>query len=150
MPNSNGSPLGHDWDPEKFIDYLAAGWHLGDPDAFIEHFYPVLHPQVVSEQPLAPRRIGAAALEDQFRQIFKLLPGCTATIEAWGAGEPNVYVDFELQTPRDRHPLRLRTRDRFTVVDGLITERSVCFDPTLLLLYLIRHPSQWRATLASR
>ncbi len=145
LPNRLSSPLGQDWNPEALVEYLGEGWRLGDPDAFTAHFRPVFHPQVISQQPLAPRRVGMDALESQFRLIFKLLPGVTAAIRSWGAGKPNVYVEFELQGP-----LTLRTCDKFTVSDGLITERSVFFDSTVLLGYLIRHPGRWHAALGSR
>jgi hypothetical protein len=140
-----GSPLGPDWNPEGLVEYLRAGWQLGDPDDFVAHFHPVFHPQVISLQPLGPQRVGVDALESQFRQIFKLLPGVTAAIRSWGAHEPNVYIEFELQGP-----LTLRTCDKFTVSDGLITERSVFFDSIVLLGYLIRHPGRWPAALGWR
>jgi ketosteroid isomerase-like protein len=141
------SPVGQGWEPQGFVNYLAAGWRLGEAEAFIRYFRPIIHPGVVSEQPLSPPQTGIDALEKQFRQIFRILPGATATIRSWAAAQPNVYVEFELHAPARHRALDLRTCDRFTVSDGLITRRSVYFDSAVLLRFLGRHPSRWIAAL---
>lgn len=138
------------FDPGRLITHLAAGWKLGDPDAFITHFRPIFHPDVISRQPLSPPRTGINALEKQFRYIFRLLPGATATICSWGSSEPNVYVEFELRAPSRRHSLQLRTCDRFTLTQGLVTERAVYFDPTVLFRFIARNPHRWPAALSAR
>jgi SnoaL-like domain len=141
------SPAGQGWEPDGFINHLAAGWQLGGSEAFIQHFHPIFHPDVVSEQPLSRPRKGIDALESQFRQIFRILPGVTATICSWAASQPNVYVEFELHTPARNRPLELRTCDRFTISGGLITHRSVYFDSAVLLRFLACHPGRWHTAL---
>jgi hypothetical protein len=138
------------WDPDSLVRHLAAGWKLADPEAFITHFRPVFHPDVTSRQPLSPPRTGISAVEEQFRRIFRLLPGATATIRSWGSAQPNVYVEFELHAPSRRHPLQLHTCDRFTLTHGLVTERAVYFDPTVLLRFIARNPHRWPAALSAR
>ena len=138
------------WHPGFFVDHLAAGWRLGDPEAFVAHVRPAIHPDVVSAQPMSPVRTGRAALEEQFRGIFRMLPGATAAIRSWGSAEPNVYIEFELTAPAPRRRFRLHTCDRFTLAGGLITERAVYFDPAPLLAFLARHPRRWPAALRAR
>lgn len=147
--NQPSPPAVQPWDPRGLVNQLTVGWQLGDPQAFIEYFRPIFHPCVVSEQPLSPPRTGIDALEKQFRQIFSLLPGVTATVRSWAAAQPNVYVEFDLHAPARPHSLTLHTCDRFTLSQGLITHRAIYFDPTVLLRFLARHPSRWHAALTT-
>jgi ketosteroid isomerase-like protein len=138
------------WTPETFIAHLAAGWQLAEPEAFIRHFRPLVHPDVVSRQPLRRPQTGIAVFEQQFRDLFRLLPGATATIKSWACAEPNIYVEFELHAPGGRRPLDMGTCDRFTLSGGLITERVVYSDPAPLLGFLARHPGRWPRLLSAR
>jgi hypothetical protein len=138
------------WDPKAFVDHLAAGWQLSDPDAFVAHFRPVIHPDVISRQPLSKPRVGIDALEKQFRDIFRLLPGATAAIRSWGSAQPNVYVEFQISAPGGGRGFRMNTCDRFTLVNGSITERCVYFDPGALLAFALRRPGRWTALLRAR
>lgn len=123
-----------DWDPEGFIEHLAAGWSLGDAEAFIDHFRPVIHTDVTSQQPLSSELLkGRSALEDEFRMLFTLLPGTTARIRSWSATPPNVFVEFTVTVTTPDEPFTLETCDRFTLSQGLITDRRVYFDPRGLL-----------------
>jgi hypothetical protein len=137
------------WDPDRFVEQLAAGWQLGDPHAFIHHFHLAIHPDVVSKQPLSKTRVGRSALEKQFLSIFRLLPGATAEITSWAVAEPNVYVDLSLTAP-GRRVFRMDTCDRFTIIDGLITERRILFDPGPLVAFVLRHPRRWPALARAR
>jgi hypothetical protein len=145
-----GAPRHQGWNPQGFVNHLAAGWQLGDPDAFIAHFRPLIHPDVTSLQPLSAPAIGIDALENQFRGLFQLLPGVTATVRSWGSAEPNVFVEFELRAPARRHPLLLHTCDRFTLHHGQIAERAVYFDTVILLRFLARNPPRWPAAMLAR
>lgn len=138
------------WAPEAFIEDLAAGWQLGDADAFVAHFKPSFHPDVRSSQPLSKPRIGFAALERQFRGIFALLPGVTATVKAWAAAQPNIYVEFEIAASRNGRRLAMTSCDRFTFASGMITERCVYFDPTKLLGFVLPQPALWPSLLRAR
>jgi len=138
------------WNPQAFIDHLAAGWQLGEPDAFISHFRPIVHPDVISRQPLSKPEKGIEAFERQFRDTFRLLPGVTATIKAWDAVQPHVYVEWDVYAPAGRHPYRMNSLDRFTLRDGMITERAIYFDGSALVGFIARHPRRWRAALKAR
>jgi hypothetical protein len=138
------------WAPDAFVEHLAAGWQLGEVEAFISHFRRVVHPDIVSRQPLSPPMAGIDAFEKQFRDTFRLLPGVTATIKSWGSAEPNVYVEWDVHAPGGRHPYRMNSLDRFTLEKGLITERAIYFAPGPLLAFIARHPRRWPAALHAR
>lgn len=143
MPRVTGYPGG----APAFIDYLAAGWQLGDPASFLAHFRPVLHPGVVIRQPGARPQTGIAGFERQFRVNFALLPGMTASIVNWAAAGSTVFVEFDVTAPGGRRPLRLAACDRFTLAGGLITERVTHFDPGAVLAFAARQPRRWPALL---
>lgn len=129
-----------DWDPQGFIEHLAAGWRLGDAEAFIAHFRPVIDADVTSQQPLSSELLkGRSALEDEFRILFALLPGATAKILRWSATAPDVFVEFIVTVSSCDEPFTLETCDRFTLSEGRITDRRVYFDPRGLLDFVTRH-----------
>jgi ketosteroid isomerase-like protein len=146
-PQSQTATTG--WNPHAFIEHLAAGWRLGDAQAFIEHFRPIVCPDVISRQPLAKPQSGIDAFEKQFRDTFRLLPGVTATIKHWDAAEPHVYVEWDIHVPARRRAYRMNSLDRFTLRDGMIAERAIFFDGSALLGFILSHPSRWRAALAA-
>jgi ketosteroid isomerase-like protein len=140
-------PGGYPGGAPAFIGYLAAGWRLGDPGAFLAHFRPVLHPDVVIRQPLARPQTGIAGFERQFLANFALLPGMTAAIVNWAAAGPTVFAEFDVTAPGGHRPLRMPACDRFTLSGGLITERVTYFDPAAVLAFAARHPRRWPALL---
>lgn len=131
-----------DWEPESFVQHLARGWQLGDAEDFVSHFASVIHPDVTSQQPLSEPLRGRTALEHQFRSVFRLLPGMTATIRSWGAAFPNVYVEFDVIVPTGTTPFHFETCDRFTLSEGLIVDRRVYFDPGTLLDFVAGRQSR--------
>jgi hypothetical protein len=132
--------IDHNWDPGALVGHRDAGWQLSDVDAFINYFHPLVHPDVRSSQPLSPQRVGVEQWDRQFRQIFALLPGVTAMIRSWSATRPHVYVEFDITAPSRQGQFRMTSCDRFTLHDGLITERLVYFDPLPLLRHILCHP----------
>jgi hypothetical protein len=133
------------WDPQAFVERLAAGWQLGEVEAFVAHFEAMMDPRVISRQPLARQEVGFAAFERRFRATYALLPGMTAKVLSWGAREPNVYVEWEVSAPGARGSLALRSCDRFTLRDGLIVERAIHFDPSVILAFVALRPGRWPA-----
>jgi hypothetical protein len=142
---ADGQQHDADWDPQAFVERLAAGWQLGEVEAFVAHFKSMMDPQVSSRQPLAPQETGFAAFERRFRATYALLPGMTAKVLSWGAREPNVYVEWEVSAPGGRGSLALRSCDRFTLRDGLIVERAIHFDPSTILAFAALRPGRWPA-----
>lgn len=146
-PGTSETEIKDNWDPLALIGHLGAGWQLPDVDAFIDYFHPLVHRDVRSSQPLSPQRVGVEQWDRQFRQIFALLPGVIATIRSWSATRPHVYVEFDITAPRRRRSFYMTSCDRFTLDDGLITERLVYFDPLPLLGHIVRHPRRWPAAI---
>jgi ketosteroid isomerase-like protein len=150
MNIDNQSPSSTQWDPDAFIEHLAAGWRLGEGSAFIEHFRPIVCADVISRQPLAKPQTGVEAFEKQFRDTFRLLPGITATIKHWDAVDPQVYVEWDLEAPARPRPYTMNSLDRFTLRDGKIAERAIFFDASKLVAFILTHPARWPAALKAR
>jgi hypothetical protein len=130
---------------ETWVSAFAAGWRdPSSPEAFIEHFAPLLDPDVRMIQPQIPDLIGLEAFRAGFVEpIFGLIPDLHGTVRGWAADGNVVWIELELEGNVGGRTVRLDTVDRITLRDGLAVERKAVLDPGPLLAAVARSPRSW-------
>jgi limonene-1,2-epoxide hydrolase len=133
--------------PTRFVDVFAEGWRLPKPDAFLDYFRPLMHPEVTLIQPPFPEARGVEGFETLFRQMFALLPDFTATVQRSTADDRAAVIESACMTRLGGRTIHFDVCDRFTIDDGLIIQRRSYSDPSPVLLAMLRSPAAWpRAT----
>ncbi len=129
---------------EGWVEAFAEGWR--DPeslDAFADHFERWLTDDVRMIQPQLPVMVGKAAFREGFRPAFDLIPDLHATVSNWAAHGDIVFIEFTLEGTLGGRQVRVPAVDRFTLRDGLVSERVAHFDPTPMLLGVAASPRAW-------
>jgi hypothetical protein len=133
--------------PDEFPGAFARGWSLPKPDGFLGYFMPMIAEDAVFTQPLGPPAVGHRQIERLFRGLFGLLPDLTTVPHRSAVAGGTVLIESTCAGSVPGGRLSFRVSDRFELRNGLIVERSALFDPTPLLLAVLRHPSLWRPAL---
>ena len=130
---------------EAFVAGFAEGWRAPrDADSFTDFFEPLLAPDVRLVQPQVPTTIGREAFRERFaRPIFELIPDLHAIVEEWGETDSGVLISFRLEGTVGGRPVSWACVDRFTLRDGVATERVAYFDPLPLLGQVALAPRSW-------
>lgn len=136
--------------PGDLPGVFAAGWALPKPDAFLDHFRPVIAPDATFVQPMFPDAHGRAAIEDMFRRLFVLFPDIALTVVRTAVQADTVYIESACTVTLGRGPVEFAVCDRFTVTGGAIRMRRSFSDPLPLLLTGLRRPSAWPRLVRSR
>jgi ketosteroid isomerase-like protein len=134
----------------RFVDAFAAGWRLGERDAFLAHFEPLLCDDVRMEQPLAPVAIGIPQFRAQFSQLFALIPDLTGEVDNWGERDDVVFIELTLTGKLGRRPFGWTACDRIVLRDGAIAERRSFFDPRAFGRAVATRPSVWPRAIKAR
>ncbi len=110
----------------------------------------LLHPDAVLYQPhTAPIRGRAAALEE-FRRLFRWLPGLRGEVEKYAGHDGRVFIEWQMKFPIGARGTPIKAVDRFVLRDGLGIERAVYFDQLRLLTAVLKHPRVWPGFLRNR
>jgi hypothetical protein len=139
------SPDGSLRSAEQWVEQFKLGWRAGNgPDAFAEHFRPMLAPDVRLVQPQLPPLRGFEAFKELFvKPTFALIPDIHGDIERWAADEATIYIELTLRGTIGRRSVSFRACDRLSMRDGVAIERESYFDPAPLLNAVLRSPSAW-------
>ena len=103
----------------------------------------MLTADVVLRQPLAPSMRGLAHAKAGFARIFALLPDLHAEVDRWSAAGDAVFIEFRLIGTLGGRRVEWPAVDRFTLREGMATERVSYFDPTPLIAALVGRPRAW-------
>lgn len=136
--------------PEQFPALFAEGWALPKPQPFLEHFMPLFHAEARFVQPFFPEAHGQAEIERLFRRLFIQLPGMTVAPRSWAVNGDTVFIESECSATLAGKPVGFDLCDRFTIVEGKVTERVSFSDSLPLLLSALRRPASWPGLLRSR
>lgn len=135
---------------EQWVERFKAGWRAGEgPDAFAEHFRPMLAPDVRLVQPQLPPLEGFEAFKRSFvKPTFALIPDIHGKVERWVSDEPGtergtIYIELTLHGTIGRRAISFRACDRLSMRNGVAIERESYFDPAPLLSAVLRGPSVW-------
>lgn len=130
---------------EAWIREFEEGWRRpAGPDAFTDHFEPMLDPEVRLVQPQMPTAVGRRAFRELFaRPVFTLIPDLHAEVHEWAVRGEVAYVEFTLRGTLGGRPIAWRVVDRLTLRDGLLVERRSFFDPGPLLVAVLTRPRAW-------
>jgi ketosteroid isomerase-like protein len=130
---------------EAWIREFEEGWRRpAGPDAFTEHFEPILDPEVRLVQPQMPTAVGRRAFRELFaRPVFTLIPDLHAEVHEWAVRGDVAYVEFTLRGTLGGRPIAWRAVDRLTLREGLLVERRSFFDPGPLLVAVLTRPRAW-------
>ena len=132
---------------EAFVDRFAEGWRLPKPDAFLQHFLPLLDENVVLSQPFGGPVRGRAAFERLFRGLFGLIPDAVGEVESWAAEGDILFMDLRISGTVGRRRVDLPTRDRLVVRDSRIVQRDACAELWPLLGAIAAQPKTWPRSL---
>ena len=129
---------------EDWVEAFAEAWRApGDVDAFAEHFEAWFTDDVRMVQPQLPTTVGKRAFREGFRAAFDLMPDLHATVRSWATDGDVVFIEFALEGTIGGRHVRMPAVDRFTLRDGLVSERIAHFDPTPLLVAVAASPRAW-------
>ncbi|QKW38494.1 nuclear transport factor 2 family protein [Actinomadura sp. NAK00032] len=136
--------------PDDFPAVFAEGWALPKPDAFLDHFRPLIHGDAVFTQPMFPDAHGLAEVERMFRRLFALFPDMDLTVRTSAVQGGTVFIESDCTATLGRKAVRFGVCDRFAIADGTIRARASYSDPLPVLLTGLRRPSCWPRLLRSR
>ena len=131
---------------DEFAEAFRAYWSRPTVDGLDA----LLAEDVVLRQPLGPTTRGLPAAKEAFARILDAIPDLHAEVDGWGAAGDRLFIEFRLLCTLGGHPVAWPVVDRFSLRQGVATERVSFFDPTTLLLAVLRHPSTWRAFARTR
>lgn len=134
-------------DPADFAARFAAYWRAPSVDGLDL----LLAPDVQLVAPMMPTTETLSDGKRAFANLLQLAPDISAEVHSWGATQDGLLIDFTLSGTVAGVPVSWHAIDRIVLrEDGLATERVSFFDPTPLILRLIRHPRTWPAFIRSR
>ncbi len=120
-----------------FVDTFRSIW----ADPTLDGLMSTLRDDVVLIQPLSPVLNGKDAARLAFRRILHQFPGLRGEV-AGGLGDGNlVFIDWTMIAPIGGRDIRIPVIDKFTLQDGMVTERVAYFDPTPVTRAVMRSPS---------
>jgi hypothetical protein len=125
--------------PESFVAKFAEFWADPSPQRLPD----LLHPDVVLEQPLAPRMVGIEAAQRQFQRFWDVLPDLRADVDRWCGNGELVFIEFRLHASLGGDRIEWPNVNRLQLRGDKAIERITYFDPLVVLPTLARHPSAW-------
>jgi ketosteroid isomerase-like protein len=130
---------------EEWVHGFSAGWREpGGPHEFVDHFTPLLDPEIRLIQPQMPTLVGLEAFRRVFAEpLFDLIPDIHGEVRGWAADGDTIWTELELRGTFGGRPLTLETVDRITLRDGRAIERRAFCDPTPLLVAAATRPRAW-------
>ena len=130
---------------EAWVRAFEAGWRdPAGPQAFADHFLPLIDPQIRMIQPQIPELVGHEAFRRDFVEpLFTMIPDLHGTVTGWAADGDVIWIDLVLEGTVGGRPVTLETVDRVTLRDGLAIERRAFLDPNPLLAALLTRPRSW-------
>jgi len=130
---------------EDWVRGFAAGWRdPAGPQAFVEHFTPLLDPEIRLIQPQMPDLVGLGAFRRGFVEpLFHLLPDIHGTVRGWAADGETIWVELTIEGTLGGRPVTLESVDRITLRDGRAVERRAFLDPIPLLAAVLIRPRSW-------
>jgi hypothetical protein len=130
---------------EEWVRGFAAGWRDPvSPEAFAEHFEPMLDPRIRLLQPQIPELVGLEAFRRGFVEpLFELIPDIHGTVRGWAADGDVIWIELELEGTLGGRPVTLESVDRITLRDGLAIERHAFLDPIPVLAAVATRPRAW-------
>jgi len=127
------------------VEWFAEAWRDPTYESFCAHVAPRLAPAARMVQPLVATHSGPEAFCRNIAPLFAAIPDVHARVLDWRGDEREVFIEFHLQGTLGRRFVRVHVCDRFSLRDGVVTERVSFFDPAPLLGAALRDP---RALLA--
>jgi hypothetical protein len=130
---------------EEWVAGFAAGWRdPAGPREFVEHFTPLLDPEIRLIQPMMPELVGLEAFRRGFAEpLFDLIPDIHGTVRGWAADGDTIWIELELGGTLGGGPVRIETIDRITLHEGRAIERRAFLDPLPLLGAVLIRPRAW-------
>ena len=130
---------------EDWVKGFEAGWRdPSSPHDFVEHFLPMLDPGVRMVQPQLPTLVGHEQFRTGFAEpLFAMIPDLHGAVTGWAADGELIFIDLVLEGTVGGRPMQVEGVDRIKLRDGLCVERVAFFDPSPLLLAVLRRPSAW-------
>ncbi len=126
---------------QDFVQRFAEFW--ADPSP--EKMGALLTPDVVLIQPLSAPMHGLDAARTEFGRLFAWLPDLRATVDAWGASGPDLFIEFRLAATVGGRRVEWPVVDRFVLRGDKAVKRVTYFDALPLLLRVLVTPSAWLA-----
>jgi ketosteroid isomerase-like protein len=130
---------------EEWVRGFAAGWSDPvSPEAFADHFTPLLDPEIRLIQPQMPVLVGHEAFRRGFVEpLFGLIPDLHGTVGGWASDGDRIWIELELEGTLGGRAVTLQTVDRITLREGRAVERKAFLDPLPLLLAVATRPRVW-------
>ncbi|MFC6881445.1 MULTISPECIES: nuclear transport factor 2 family protein [Actinomadura] len=126
-------------DAEQFVADFIDFWNDPSPQRIPE----ILHPDVVLTQPLAAPMRGIAAVQEEFRRIWRFLPDLHVQVDRWRGDGDVLFIELRLRAHAGGELVEWPGIDRFVLRDGKAVQRMTYFDPLPVLAKVVKHPSLW-------
>jgi SnoaL-like domain len=130
---------------EEWVAGFAAGWRdPAGPREFVEHFTPLLDPEIRLIQPQIPELVGLEAFRRGFAEpLFNLIPDIHGSVRGWATDGDTIWIELELEGTLGGRPVTLETVDRITLREGRAIERRAFLDPLPVLAAVLTRPRAW-------
>jgi hypothetical protein len=135
---------------EELVAWFAEGWRNPTYESFCRHIVPRLAPDARMVQPLVRSHRGPEAFCRNIAPLFAAMPDVHANVLGWRGDERTVFIEFHLEGTLGGGPVQLHVTDRFSLQDGVVTERVSFFDATPLLFTALRNPRAFLALATMR
>jgi ketosteroid isomerase-like protein len=123
----------------EFAERFAQAWRLPD----LDQHEALWSDDIVLIQPMMGTLRGRQACRKSFERLFALVPDLHANVHRFGHGKQHVFIEFTLSGTYGGKPIAWDAVDRFTFVNGLISERVSYFDAVPLMRTLAARPRGW-------
>jgi SnoaL-like protein len=122
------------------VAWFAEAWRAPTYEGFCRHAVQRFAPDVRMRQPLMKPHTGREEFCRNIATLFAVMPDVHGRVLGWRGDEHEVFIEFHLMGTVGGRPVRLHACDRFSVADGVVTERHSFFDPAPLIGAFLRSP----------
>ena len=126
--------------PAAFVERFADGWARPERG---DRLLPLLHPDVRLVQPLEGEVRGLEAVGAMWDRTFGLMPDLSGEVLHWAERDGFLVIELRLSGTLGGRRVEWITSDHIELEDGLVKERVAHFDPTPLVVAVLRSPRLW-------
>jgi SnoaL-like domain len=130
---------GRDLSAAAFVERFADTWAAPTPDRLSR----LLHRDVRLVQPLEREVRGLEAVGAMWGRTLGLMPDLSGEVLRWAERDGFLVIELRLSGTLGGREVSWITSDHIRLEDGLVKERVAHFDPTPLVVALLRTPRVW-------
>ena len=131
---------------ERFVEEYIALWR----NPSLEGMAALVTADIEIKQPLSPDMHGRDEVLEEYRKLFKWIPGLHAEVEKWAANGDDLYIRKRVIAPLPGGEIRFAVIDEFHLRDGYADRCTTYFDSMPIYGKLALKPGSWLPWVRSR